>query len=517
MKEWLLKVEKLLAHVQSANAVSGESEKLTGECKALRRAIALQILRFDDSIDLQEMSLEAMINLCEQRVDEEKSALELKRQLEHSLGDTEIRVKRACEDLKSIENDQINWKLEWSKAIEGLGLMPDVHPEQATETFEQLVAFFDKLGQSEELRKRIYGIDQVCERFTKKVFEFTDRIGYKREGLEASAAAARLNRDLNKAREARASLNKIEMQETEIKEEIENADITIRTAEAQLAALREQAGVETDEGLELAGESSRRVRELQKKLDSLEQELRRTGDGRSVEELEHEAGEADIDAIGGELERVTSELKELHEKRDALRDQRQTVQNGISARDGSAAAANASEEAELHLAAMVSGVEQYLRLQIAALILEQRIEGYRKKNQAPVLARAGRLFSRLTLGSYANLRDELDESGKPILLGVRPDDVEVPVEGMSDGTRDQLYLSLRLATLEQHLSKGEPMPFVVDDILIGFDDNRTRVCLEVLAELAALTQVLLFTHHRRVVELAEALGAKRGIFTHELA
>ena len=49
------------------------------------------------------------------------------------------------------------------------------------------------------------------------------------------------------------------------------------------------------------------------------------------------------------------------------------------------------------------------------------------------------------------------------------------VDGMSDGTRDQLYLSLRLATLEQHLSKGEPMPFVVDDILIGFDDNRTRV------------------------------------------
>ena len=87
---------------------------------------------------------------------------------------------------------------------------------------------------------------------------------------------------------------------------------------------------------------------------------------------------------------------------------------------------------------------------------------------------------------------------------------------MSDGTRDQLYLSLRLATLEQHLSKGEPLPFVVDDILIGFDDNRTRVCLEVLAELAAMTQVLLFTHHRRVLELAEGLEAEAGIFLHEL-
>ena len=60
------------------------------------------------------------------------------------------------------------------------------------------------------------------------------------------------------------------------------------------------------------------------------------------------------------------------------------------------------------------------------------------------------------------------------------------------------------------------MPFVVDDILIGFDDRRTRFCLEVLAELATRTQVLLFTHHRRVVELANTIDSKAGIYTHEL-
>jgi uncharacterized protein YhaN len=210
------------------------------------------------------------------------------------------------------------------------------------------------------------------------------------------------------------------------------------------------------------------------------------------------------------------ELKELLANRDTLRDQKKTIQNEIKAKDGSDVAANASAEAQQHLATMVSGVEQYLRLKIAALILEQRIEDYRKKNQAPVLARAGELFSKLTLGSFANLRDEVDDGGKSILLGVRPNDKEIPVSGMSDGSRDQLYLSLRLATLEQHLSKEEPMPFVVDDILIGFDDNRTRVCLEVLAELAARTQVLLFTHHWRVLELGAVLKAKAGIFTHEL-
>ncbi|MDP6960054.1 MAG: hypothetical protein QF595_00870 [Dehalococcoidia bacterium] len=284
-----------------------------------------------------------------------------------------------------------------------------------------------------------------------------------------------------------------------------------------LACLKEQAGVETDDDLESAGANSRQKRELQQKLEMLEQELSRNEDGLSIEELEKEASESEIDAIRGRLEIISSELKDRRTDRDALRDQRQTLQNEITAKDGNAAAATASEGAEQELSTMASGVEQYLRLQFAALILEQRIEDYRKKNQAPVLARAGDLFSKLTLGFYANLRDELDDSGKPILRGVRPDNEEVSIDGMSDGTRDQLYLALRIATLEQHLRKGEPMPFVVDDFLIGFDDNRTSVCLEVLAELAASTQVLLFTHHRRVLELADTIDAKAGIYSHELA
>ena len=258
------------------------------------------------------------------------------------------------------------------------------------------------------------------------------------------------------------------------------------------------------------------MRDLQQRLETVERELIRNGDGLNIKELEREAGELDADAIGPELSRVTTALEHLQANRDKLRDQRQTVQNEIQAKDGSHMAAEASEEAEQHLAAMGSGIEQYLRLQIAGLILEQRIEAYRQKNQAPVLAQAGKLFAKLTLGSFAHLRDELNESGMPILLGVRPNDLEVAVDQMSDGTRDQLYLALRLATLEQHLQKGEPMPFVVDDILIGFDDDRTKVCLEILAELAAGTQVLVFTHHRRVVELAEELEAPAGIFTHEL-
>jgi len=96
----------------------------------------------------------------------------------------------------------------------------------------------------------------------------------------------------------------------------------------------------------------------------------------------------------------------------------------------------------------------------------------------------------LTGGSF--LRINLDYSGdnKILIKGQREDGKNLGVEQMSDGTRDQLYLAMRLSALKLHLGNNEPMPLVVDDLLITFDDTRTAAALEVLAEIATQTQVL---------------------------
>ena len=73
---------------------------------------------------------------------------------------------------------------------------------------------------------------------------------------------------------------------------------------------------------------------------------------------------------------------------------------------------------------------------------------------------------------------------------------------MSDGTQDRLYLALRLASLEKFSADGEPLPLLVDDALVNFDDARARSALKVLANLGAKTQVIFFTHHQHMVHLA---------------
>jgi uncharacterized protein YhaN len=72
---------------------------------------------------------------------------------------------------------------------------------------------------------------------------------------------------------------------------------------------------------------------------------------------------------------------------------------------------------------------------------------------------------------------------------------------------DQLYLALRVAAIEDYLDHAEPMPFIADDLFINFDDKRSAAGFRVLNELAKKTQVLFFTHHQHLLNVAQgALG-----------
>ena len=67
---------------------------------------------------------------------------------------------------------------------------------------------------------------------------------------------------------------------------------------------------------------------------------------------------------------------------------------------------------------------------------------------------------------------------------------------------DQLYLALRLAAIDLHLENHPAIPLILDDLLMTFDDERTRALLPVLKELSQKTQILIFTHHVHLKELA---------------
>ena len=116
------------------------------------------------------------------------------------------------------------------------------------------------------------------------------------------------------------------------------------------------------------------------------------------------------------------------------------------------------------------------------------------------------MFATVTSGGFAGLATDYGDNDLPVLVGRRADGSPVRFHEMSEGTADQLFLVLRLALLAQR--GGEALPFVGDDLLASFDEVRSGHMLDVLAEVGKRQQVILFTHHAHIAEMARArLGA----------
>jgi uncharacterized protein YhaN len=281
---------------------------------------------------------------------------------------------------------------------------------------------------------------------------------------------------------------------------------TIHLRTESLAELCQQAGCEKHDELEAREGLSNQYQNLQKEIDDLEEQVLELAPGATLEEVRLEATKVNPDELPETIAELGHKILELGQKRQELAGEIGRSEKELELMDGNSRAADAAEKVQGIASRIREGVGQFLRLRMASVILRREIERYREENQEPLLARGGAYFRRLTLNSFTGLTTDFNEKDEPILLGERPTGQRIRIEAMSDGTRDQLYLSLRLASLEKYLEASEPMPFIVDDILVNFDDQRATATLGALAELSKKTQVLFFTHHRRLVELAQGVA-----------
>ena len=119
-----------------------------------------------------------------------------------------------------------------------------------------------------------------------------------------------------------------------------------------------------------------------------------------------------------------------------------------------------------------------------------------------MLDRAGTLFSTLTGGSFTSLTLDSIPRTTPS-LSASGDGAQVAISGLSTGSADQLYLALRVAAIEDYLDRAQALPFVADDLFVHFDDDRAAAGFQVLGELARRCQVIFFTHHEHLLDIAE--------------
>jgi uncharacterized protein YhaN len=426
-------------------------------------------------------------------------------------------LREAGSRAKKTEQDLLQWQSEWTKVIRFPGLESDADPAQAVSVIEDIKDLFVKLKEAEVLRQRIEGIDRDAKAFAEKVTDLTERDAPDLSGLPVEQAVAEFNTRLTRARKAKTQQQSLEQQGQQEQKKLRIAEDRIEKMHAQLAAMCREARCKSHEDLPAAEERSARRQQIQSQFEQLEEQLRKLSGGATLDEFIQDARSVDPDSIDPLVDQLTEEIEQLIHQKSDLDQTIGSERTELSKMDGSARAADLAEEGQGLLACLETDAEQYVRLRLASTVLSQAIERYREKNQGAILKRSANLFSRMTLGSFEGLSLEFSERGDAVLVGVRAGGKEiVGVEGMSDGTADQLYLALRLASLEMYLERNEAIPFIVDDILIKFDDDRAVATLQVLAQLAERTQIIFFTHHQHLVELAKTHIDGDVLFEHLL-
>jgi uncharacterized protein YhaN len=226
------------------------------------------------------------------------------------------------------------------------------------------------------------------------------------------------------------------------------------------------------------------------------------------EALESEFEAIDATTISIRLSEIKFLIDDVVSQQNRLSGELNSAEAALGKIAGQDDAARAESQRQEALARMSNAAERYIKVYTAAKLLRWSIERFRESKQGPMLARASEVYCGLTQGAFNKL--VVDYESEPLKLsGQRATGELVGIEGMSEGTRDQLYLALRLAALELHLEQTVPLPFIADDLFINYDDGRAKAGLEALAKLSEMTQVIFLTHHEHLVSVAQSVFGER--------
>jgi uncharacterized protein YhaN len=501
MRAWLERHEKVKAAAEALRAAELARAALSAEAEELRAML-------HEAIGEGAGAHEDVAALLA-RVTEEERARTESAQARAAADRAVVAAERAAAEALHEHDDSAaalaSWQGAWGSEVRALGLPEGALPEEATSLADDLAAQARAVEEARRVGRRLSALEREAAAFAADVESLAARHAPDLCGRPTEEVAGALVKRHAASRDAASEVRRLDALLAEkraaLAEQLERRAL----AEARLDSMKRTARAEDLESLERAERVSAEARTLDGELLALDARLAELGHAAAA------APPVDLDeaALEARADEIAQRLDELDQRHRLLERNIGGLEKGLADIRKESAAAQAAAEAQEHLARVRALAERWARVHVAEVLLAREIDRYRERHQGPVLARAGMLFTRMTLGAFTGLRVAYGDDDQPVLECVRAaasgggGAAFARVAALSDGTRDQLYLSLRLATLERYAETCAPLPLVVDDILVHFDDERARASLAVLGEVSARMQVLLFTHHARVVDIAK--------------
>jgi uncharacterized protein YhaN len=211
-----------------------------------------------------------------------------------------------------------------------------------------------------------------------------------------------------------------------------------------------------------------------------------------------------LEEIKHKLNHLQIELEELHSNREQLLQDIGETRNEIEKLSSNNDLLAKQTELESLKQQLQSLAREWAAYKGALVLLDAAKQQYEKTRQPGVIRSAENLFSQITGGSYPRIIKTIDQD--EVLIENEWHQRKGVFE-MSRGTREQLYLAMRFGLIDEYETRSEPLPAVMDDVFVNFDDERDANIIEILSQFGKQRQVIVLTCHQRSLEAYQNIGA----------
>lgn len=511
MQAWLEARAVLIGEMRDLNRLSAQLTEAEFDVKRWQKSLSVALG------ESSERTLAELVSRADSRVRAAASVRKARAEAAARIRQLKSNLEGAREEERRSTLDLQKWQQAWKSAIRGLPVSENADPIAVQEVIRTVDQIHSASEEMTGLRYRIDAMQTDNANYTEVVRQLALRACRHdlAEGdalvvigeLQTLARAAQTN----ETRAASISENLVREQQ-----KLVEARALVARFQSAIDELRKEAQGEDAGSLPETIRSCHRRRELTARIDGHRAALANSCGNVSLEEFVLEVRNMNLDALPAELEGIRQEMASLEDAKSKNISERDGIDREFQLREAAQALSNAASEKFSAAARIDALATEYIEQQIGAKLLAKAMAAFREKNQDPMLRLAGQYFSTLTCGAFNGLVID-DVTHQRTLRGVRASTGEhLDLEAMSDGTRDQLFLALRLAYIETCCDKGTPCPVILDDVLMAFDDERTAAALIALRDLSRKTQVLVFTHHTHHVALAEQVLTTEEYRLHRL-
>ena len=281
----------------------------------------------------------------------------------------------------------------------------------------------------------------------------------------------------------------------------------IERAEQQRRALWAKCGVATAEQFYQIVDRRSTLAQLQDERDELDKQIRAmVGAAVQYDDVAREIEGVKSTDLERRWDSLTTRMSETETRISAL----QTAQGELAASMKQLGDDDRLMTARLELGCVERKLEQLARrwqtLAMASSLLEDVCGTFERERQPETLREASSFLHQLTDGKYTRIWTPLGTNQLKI------DDSEgnsLPLEVLSRGTGEAVFIALRLSLAAAYARRGVMLPLVLDDVLVNFDGARAEYAARTLQTFAALGhQVMMFTCHAHIVEIFHKIGVQ---------